>query len=681
MLIKFNTDRKRFEATSSYAERLTANPTLKGAGFAFDGVNKLWHTAGYREPKPMQEQARIAAKLLLYCDGSAKTQLVSYLDDVVAVNAQALAVEAAKVTSLVSSRAIDSDAVVPVPDRIDPSTGKPMAYLPFQRAGIAYARGKQYVCIADEMGLGKTIQGIGISNDDPSIRSVLVVCPATPKINWRREWMKWCVKGLTVGVASPKFVPQTDVVIINFDVIKRHHAALIARTWDLLIIDESHKVKNPDAIRTQHILGKKATKRKDKNGKMVPVPPVPEIPNKRTAFLTGTPILNRPVELWSMLEKADPTGLGKSLFGYAKRYCDAKQTKFGWDFSGASNLDELQERLRSTFLVRRLKADVLKDLPAKRRQVILIEPDAAGKKLIEKEKVAYENLQMNEGDCVMLAEMSAARKAVAIYKASFVIEHVQDMLEDDGLKKVIVFAHHKDVVDQLMTAFGSAAVKVDGRVTKTEDRQAAVDRFTNDPTCKVFVGSIQAAGVAITLTVASTVVFAELDWVPANVTQAEDRAHRIGQTEQVLVQHVLLDESLDSNMVSKVIEKQAICDAALDTVKVKEPVALPPVGEPVKVEPKVVEVRTKAGVQQVVPLTPAQVAAVHQAMRLLRSRCDGAHEEDGKGFSGADVRFGWSLAAAPKLSPKQAIYGQRLVRKYQGQLGEEIVLAAGVELK
>src|SRR5439155_1581888 len=113
----------------------------------------------------------------------------------------------------------------------------------------------------------------------------------------------------------------------------------------------------------------------------------------------------------------------------------------------------------------------------------------------------------------------------------FVIEHLRDLLEEKG--KVIVFAHHHEVVDALMEEFGNEAVKVDGRVTKPETRQAAVDRFQTDPTCKVFVGSIMAAGVAITLTAADTVVFAELDWVPGNVSQAEDRAHRIGQLSTV----------------------------------------------------------------------------------------------------------------------------------------------------
>lgn len=694
MQITFNAQRNRFEAASSYAERLTANPALKSAGFAFDGILKLWHSAGYKDgqngrplaPKPMPEQLGIVASLLPYLTPEALADIARIrAEQKISASIEDFASKASlavvdKAESLAASRATDSNVEVPVPAGL--------AYLPYQRAGISYAMNRPHVLIGDEMGLGKTIQGIGISNADPNAKRILVICPASLKLNWKREWLKWCVKGLSVGVANTKHFPKTGVVIVNFDIIKKLHTKLIAVAWDMVIIDECHKVKNPKALRTKYILGAKATTKRVTEKidgreitKMVPVPAIPEIPAGRRVFLTGTPILNRPVELWSLVEKLDPKGLGANFFKFAIRYCNATRKKFGWDFSGNSNLDELQERLRSSFMVRRLKADVLKDLPAKRRQVILVEPDAKGRDLIQKEKVAYENLQMKEGDTIMLAEMSRARKDVAVYKAPFVIEHVQDMLEDDGISKVIVFAHHKEVIDQLMAAFGNAAVKVDGRVNLTEDRQEAIDRFQTDPTCKVFVGSIMAAGVGLTLTASSTVVFAELDWVPANVTQAEDRAHRIGQTAQVLIQHILLDESLDSNMVGKVIEKQAICDAALDTVKAPAaPAEMPPIGEVKKEEPKAVTVHTKKGDEQV-SLTPEQIEAVHAAMRFLRGRCDGAHELDDKGFSGTDVRFGWSLAAAPKLSMKQAAYGQKFVKKYQGQLGPELCRAAGVEPK
>lgn len=676
MLIKYNSTRKRFEAGFSFDEFKTAHPLVKEAGFAFDGnaKPKTWHSAGYKNDRTFPEQIKIAAKLFDYCDEDARKML-----GLTTPEARAQQINPnAKIADIAASRATDSDIEIPCPTGINPKTGKPFAYLPYQKAGIAYAMKRVNVLIGDDMGLGKTIQAIGLSNTDKNIRSVLIVCPNSPKINWSREWQAWDVKGLSVGIARQDSVPDTDVVIINYDIVRRNHSKIVSRTWDMMVLDESHKAKNPKAQRTEAIYGAEAKKKKDKaTKKMVSVPAIPGITARRFVYLTGTPILNRPVEMWTMIQKCDPDGLGRNFFKFALRYCNATQTAHGWDFLGSSNLDELQEKLRSTFMVRRLKEDVLKDLPKKIRQVILLEPDARGRKLIEKEKIEYAKLEMKSGDTPSLAQMSEVRKEVALYKVPFVLEHVDDLLETHN--KVIVFAHHKEVVDKIMEHYGAAAVKVDGRVTSVEARQAAVDRFQTDPTCTIFVGSILAAGVALTLTAASMVVFAELDWVPANVTQAEDRAHRIGQLFQVLVHHILLDGSLDARFVDKIIEKQAIADAALDTVKEIKPVEMPAVGE-AKQEVKPTTIRTKQGVETV-NLTPDQIAAIHSGLKMLRGTCDGAMQRDGMGFNGLDVQFGWSLADAAQLSMRQAGYGQKLVRKYQGQLPQELVIAAGITPK
>lgn len=673
MLITFNSAKNRFEAQFGWDEFATVKPIVKDAGFAFDG-KKTWHTAGYEidfrtkkknpnYPKPLTEQQQIAGKLKTYCDASALAQLEGV---------KVVTVEEAleqKKEAIELSRATDANIEIPC----NPG----MAYLPFQKAGIAYAMQRVATLIADEMGLGKTIQAVGVANTDPTVKSVLVVCPATPKINWSKEWKKWDVKGLTVGIASGDDLPTTQVVIVNFDILKRHYETLSARTWDLLVVDECHKVKNPKAQRTRFLLGGKATKKKNPDTKKLEVvPATAAIPAKRRVFLTGTPICNRPLELWPLVEALDPTGLGKSFWKYAQRYCGATQGTFGWDFSGASNLDELQIKLRSVFMVRRLKSEVLKELPAKRRQVVLVEPDAKGKKLIEKEKIAYENYLAKPGDSVSIGELSRLRKEVALYKVPFVLEHCDDLLEDGGVKKLIIFAHHKEVVDKIMAHYGAAAVKIDGRTTG--DRNEIVDRFQNDPTVKVFVGSILAAGVAITLTAASTVVFAELDWVPGNMTQAEDRAHRIGQLMQVLIQHIIFEGSNDDNMIGKLIEKQAVCDKALDApVEVKAPV-MPAVGYTAPdVKKPVAQPLSHKGVTVAV-LTPSQIASVHEGLRRLRAMCDGAFEEDGSGFAKPDVQFGHTLAGAEKLSQKQAQYGWLMVRKYQGQLSPDLIENCGI---
>lgn len=701
MLVTYNATRSRFEAEFGFDEFRASHPLVKQAGFAFDGKSnpKVWHTAGYKAPKPLLEQAKIAAKLRQYCDEDACSKLDGLLGStpVATIQEERAAVQVA----VAASRAETSDLVIPVPEGIDPNTGKPFAYLPFQKAGVQYAMCRLNTLIGDEMGLGKTIQAIGISNMDPSVRKVIIVCPATPKINWMKEWKKWDIKKLTVGLADTQNgIPNTDVIITNYEQLVKLGAKLKDREWDLLIVDECHKAKNPKADRTQFLLGTKKEQKKTKVSRKkdkvtgivketkteVVVPIIPPFMARRRVFLTGTPILNRPVELWPLCEALDPDGLGKSFWNFVTRYCGAKQTRFGWDFTGATNLDELQEKLRSSFMVRRLKADVLKELPPKRRQVVILEAEGNLRDLIKREKAAYAQLEkaQKEGKSklesisVDMTQMSALRKETAIAKVPLIVETLRDMLENE--EKLVVMCHHDDVVQALQKEFGNDAVSLNCN-TPQKLRDPNVVRFQTDPTCKLFIGTIQAAGVAITLTAASKMVFAELDWVPGNMSQAEDRIHRIGQLMHCLYLFLVVDESLDANMVEKLIEKTAIISAALDEKRAEKPAPeMPEVGLAPKTEAAPKKLYGRDG-KELPVLTEAQTLAVHNAMKLLRSRCDGAHEEDGKGFAGPDVHFGWAMAAAEKLSPKMAAYGQKMVRKYQGQLGSEMCRAAGVEPK
>ena len=229
-----------------------------------------------------------------------------------------------------------------------------------------------------------------------------------------------------------------------------------------------------------------------------------------------------------------------------------------------------------------------------------------------------------------------------------------------GIEKVVVFAHHHDVVDGLMEHFGDAAVRLTGRDSQ-EQKQAAVDRFQTDPDCKVFVGSIQAAGVGLTLTAASNVVFAELDWVPANVTQAEDRCHRIGQNENVLVQHLVVDGSIDARMAQVLVEKQELADKALDN-ETRVPVvpSAPKTSRP-KNYPKATEEQREACVQ---------------GLRIIAGMCDGAHELDGVGFNKIDTRMGKELAQrsfSRSLTDGEVWLARRILPKYHRQIGADLV--------
>jgi len=660
MKLTYNNSRKRFEAESDYSEK----EALKSAGFSWDGVTRRWHSDHWKEPGKHSygKQCGMAAKFVQFADKDATARIS---------DSGALAAVELERTSLEQSRAAQADVNIVSPAGLD--------YLPYQKAGIDYAMRRPNTLIADEMGLGKTIQAIGISNTDPTARRILIVCPASLKLNWKREWEKWDVKKLSVEI-SRKDLPDTDVVITNYEVLKKFATKLRATNWDLLIVDECHYIKESRAQRTEYLLGRKETKRKNKEtGQMEPVPAIAPIGARRRVFLTGTPIVNRPKELWPIVESLDPDGLGESFFKFAKRYCNAHQNRYGWDFSGASNLPELQEKLRSKFMVRRLKADVLKELPPKRRQVIVLDWSHLDKKAreemslaLELEKKAYANMESADMKTAAIAftEMAAARKRTAVAKIPLVIEYLQDTLEE--VEKLVVMVHHHEVVDALASTFGNAAVTVDGR-TSIEDRQMAVDRFQQDVTCKLFIGTIKAAGVGLTLTASSTVVFGELDWVPGNVTQAEDRCHRIGQVNTVLVKHLVLDESLDANMVEKIVSKQNVIDSALDKVHEKpKPVAAQ---APAPTTPKTPSALSKTQPE----LTPEEIAAVHQCLRILAGVCDGAIAQDGRGFNGRDTDFGKSLAAQGYLTPRQALAGQKMLRTYHRQLPENLLAAAGIK--
>jgi hypothetical protein len=539
------------------------------------------------------------------------------------------------------------------------------------------------------------------------------------KLNWRKEFTKWDVKGLNIEVVKPttKAFPASDVVIMNYELLKKWRSQIRARKWDVMIVDEVHYVKNPKTQRAVEIFGRKEKKEKQPdNTYKVLHEAVAPIESGRRLFLTGTPIVNRPKELWPLIEALCPT-FEKNFFIYAKKYCGAFHNGFGWDFSGASNLEDLQERLRAAFMVRRLKKDVLKELPPKRRQVLVLEGDEGIMELLEKEKKTYEqyaeSLKDSDFETPAFVEMSKVRKDVAIAKIPFIVEHVKTALEE--VDKLCIFVHHYEVVDALREVFGNAAVTIDGR-TKNEDRQAAVDRFQSDPSCTVFIGTIRAAGVGITLTASSTVIFGELDWVPGNVSQAEDRCHRIGQTDTVFVRHLVLEGSLDERMAQIIIDKQEVIDKALDNqpapiagapfVEYVEPIQTPPSthvpgtierkwttaeelgikyygekmtlpAETVKTifEPEQPKIEVKYN------FTPEQEQAVLRGLRQIAANCDGAFQLDGAGFNKRDTMFGKSLASKSRLTQKMYDCGFKMVRLYHRQVPQDVLDTLGIQPK
>lgn len=701
---------KVYVAECDYAERLIP----KAAKFRWHGGNcwrkcyacdedlgKVWWT----------NKMENAAQLAKYADEPARSELFAF------AKKRAKAFE--------DSKATDADIEIPVPGGL--------AYRPFQRGGIAYAMARENTLLADEMGLGKTIEALGVVNVMNAVNAsdggdVLAIVPATLRINWKREADKWLVRPMKIQVIEKNEPIEADAtfVIINFDKFSRfegakeRHDEIVNRKWALLIVDEAHKLKNKKAMRTCAILGGYYQKGKKNSHQFTGLMPA----CRRRLFLTGTPILNRPVEIHPLLSVLAPGEFGP-FFPFVKRYCAAKRGRFGWDFSGASNLDELQSKLRSTVMVRRLKKDVLTELEPKTRQVLVLPPNGA-KDIVDAEAssfkahaehlralrdnvtlahasgddVVYKSAvaQLRDAAKVAFTEMSKMRHDVAVAKLPKVIEHVQSILEEDETQKIVVFAHHHDVVDGLMAAFGSQAVALTGR-TKHADRDVAVDRFQNDPSVRVFVGSITAAGVGITLTASSIVVMAELDWVPANVTQAEDRCHRIGQQDNVLVHHLVLDGSIDARMAKTIVLKQEIADAALDDSISEELLQIPalPLGdleeeaarmreyeETKKDERKAEDAKRRDanGFPAEYPeVTDTERAAALHGLKTLAGMCDGAHTRDGAGFNKIDTHIGQALAIKSALTDGQVYLAKRLLPKYHRQVGWELLGTLGFEPK
>ena len=454
-----------------------------------------------------------------------------------------------------------------------------LKYFPYQLAGIEFLLNHDKVLLADEPGLGKTSQVIGVINMDTSITRVLVVCPASLKLMWKSEFKKWSFRELSVGIADSQKFPNTDIVIINYDILQSYYTRIRRMKWDLRVCDESHYLKNDGARRTRQVLGHwNSTKRHWD---------VEPIQARKNFMLTGTPIVNRPAELWTTLKALDPDNW-KSYTYFTNRYCAAHYNQWGLDVSGAANLAELQNILRSTIMIRRLKADVLSELPPKLRQVIefavpddlrLVIHDENEEWLKREsnirelqERVVSLKSCANESEYreavkklsaayrVAFSDMSRVRHRTALAKLPLVIDFLKDIIKNE--KKIVVFAHHKDVVERIHKAFPSS-VTLTGE-TPLIQRHENIDKFQKDRTILMFIGNIQVAGVGITLTASSHVVFAELDWVPGNVSQSEDRLHRIGQVNPVLVQHLVFEGSLDAKMAKTIVAKQEIIEQVLD---------------------------------------------------------------------------------------------------------------------
>lgn len=451
---------------------------------------------------------------------------------------------------------------------------------PYQKQGVAYAIDKHRVIIGDKPGLGKTVQAIaaliGLEQLGHQVFPCLVICPSGLKENWRREISeKWSNKKAMVLQDSIKNTwPQywdhgyADIFIVNYESLKKYFVKTVPKkekgkkitlanivfkdTIKIIksaVLDESHRCKSFTTLTTKYSKG--------------------ICDGKKYIFLcTGTPVMNKPIEL---LPQLGILGLGDSVFGgyrnFVNRYCSGP--------NNASNLKELNYKLRANCFFQREKSDVLKDLPAKMRQIVYCELENR-KEYNEAEQnlkqylIKWQNADDERVERALrgeiMVQMGILKNIAARGKLKDVFEYIDDIINSG--EKLVLFAYLKDIVAEVKKRYPDC-VTVTGDDNEKQ-KQASVDKFQNDPTCQLFVGNIIAAGVGLTLTAASQVAFIEQWWNPAINEQAEDRCHRIGQKDSVNCIYFLGRSTIDEKIYDIVDKKRAMVAAVTGSEEVVE---------------------------------------------------------------------------------------------------------------
>ncbi|QDZ21750.1 P-loop-containing nucleoside triphosphate hydrolase [Chloropicon primus] len=415
----------------------------------------------------------------------------------------------------------------------------------FQTEGVRYMiRLNGRGLIGDEMGLGKTVQALALVEAFREAKPVLIVTPSSLKIQWAEaiyEWLRVTEDEVSiVNTGKDTTSLKNRFVIISYDFIPKMFHYLKERNFQMIICDEAHYIKNYKAKRSKESL-----------------PLLQQA--KHVVLLTGTPALSRPIELLQQLRAIHPQSV-KSIKEYGDRYCTGgawfAQKYPGARYMGASNLKELHQVVTSTTMIRRLKKDVLSQLPPKRRQQILLPVTSAEQRQLKgmTEKLFELETALKDGTgsgALFSGDFGKNQKINELYlksgeiKCKAICDYLSVLLEAE--QKFLVFGHHKCVLDSIESHLREKRVKfirIDGS-TPSNSRAELVQKFQENDVYRAAILSIKAAGVGLTLTAASLVVMAELDWVPGNLVQAEDRAHRIGQASSVNVHYLHMKGSID----------------------------------------------------------------------------------------------------------------------------------------
>jgi SWI/SNF-related matrix-associated actin-dependent regulator 1 of chromatin subfamily A len=416
--------------------------------------------------------------------------------------------------------------------------------LQHQKEAIEKLAGSRRFILADDMGLGKTTATI-IAALETGAKKILIICPASLKINWQREIENYSDRPVYIAEGK-KFSTESDFVIVNYDILKNFHdikdknkSLLNQSQFELVILDEAHMISNPQAQRTKII-----------NHYVKNI--------KRAWLLTGTPMTSRPMNYYNLLNIIE-SPVAQNWMAYAIRYCQGYQFTAGnrkvWNVTGASNLEELRDRT-SKQILRRLKEDVL-DLPDKIISPVYLRLKSKDYEELMGEYYDWFDNKKDESSSltVQFSKLMKVRKVIANEKTKQTIEFAENIIEQG--KKVIIFTNFTDTLQTIYQHFGKQAVYLDGSCSKPH-RQHAVDEFQDNEKIKVFVGNLKAAGVGLTLTAAEVVIMNDLSFVPAEHAQAEDRAYRYGQKSNVLVYYPLYENTIEGAVYDILNRKKKI---------------------------------------------------------------------------------------------------------------------------
>jgi SWI/SNF-related matrix-associated actin-dependent regulator 1 of chromatin subfamily A len=435
------------------------------------------------------------------------------------------------------------------------TNGRPSP-IPFQRDVVLDTEdfgGRSLVAL--EQGLGKTVCSLAILVRE-RIESwpAVVVCPSSMKFVWEAESIRFGIRptileGQKIVAGRSRRGRAPRLTIVNYDILHHQLPLLLEQGVSTVILDESQYLQSRTTKRTKAAMKLGRTAR-------------------HVIALSGTPLINRPAELWPTLHVIRPD-LYPSFWQFAQRFCNPRRTPWGWDYSGASNLDLLHSTLNRQLMIRRLKSDVMKDLPDKIRSVVPMPiRDRQEYELARDDFVSW--LRARQPGSVesalraqRLTQIGHLLRLCARLKLPAVVEWCNDFLEQSGEKLVVAAVHRKMIEALDRRLLGGKHVIIDGSVTGRL-RKAAVDQFQRDPETRVLIGNIKAAGVGITLTASSNVAMAEMAWSPGAMLQMEDRCHRIGAKDTVWAHYLVAHGTIEERLASILQQKQEVIRATLD---------------------------------------------------------------------------------------------------------------------